>query len=173
MSKKIVVGLDLDGVLRDITTPTLEVYKQKFDNSSNLRYQDVRHYDIRVEMPRIKSTYDFYVKNAQRLFEFGGIEGGTRDLIEELKRRECHIALVSHQFRGIEHYSTKWLKRNEIYYDSLHFTKDKNLVKSDILLDDCPDNLVKHSNPVCKDQPWNQEYKGKRIGKLEELLDFI
>jgi len=124
-------------------------------------------------MPRIKNTYDFYVKNAQRIFEFGAVEDGTRELIEKLKRRECHIALVSHQFRGAEHYSTKWLERNDIYYDSLHFTKDKNLVNTDVLLDDCPANLIRHKNPVCMNQPWNQEYKGKRIRKLEELLDII
>ena len=57
----------------------------------------------------------------------------------------------------------------------MSFAKDKRVIAGDILIDDGIHNLeasVDTEIPICFNQPWNKEWKGLRINKLEELIRY-
>lgn len=64
-------------------------------------------------------------------------------------------------FRGVVLFDTaRWLKKNRIEYDSLHFVRDKTEVPMDVLIDDSPDHLegcwFEGARAVVMDRPYNR-----------------
>ena len=69
------------------------------------------------------------------------------------------------------------LKRDNIPYDGLFFTSNKNKVADeqgiDILLDADPKHQFDLQKVILVDQPWNQNLEGNRLTDLEETFSFI
>lgn len=51
--------------------------------------------------------------------------------------------------------------------------QDKNLIKGDVLIDDCIDNLNYNIFPICFAQPWNTEWEGLRTNNWSEIREEI
>lgn len=52
--------------------------------------------------------------------------------------------------------------------------QDKSIIKGDVMIDDCIDNLNSSSAfPICFAQPWNKEYLGDRTSSWEEIKEIV
>jgi 5'(3')-deoxyribonucleotidase len=68
------------------------------------------------------------------------------------------------------------LKENDIYYDSICFTKEKGIVLGDIVIDDYPANLVKCNEleKILIEAPYNKNEKSfKRFNTLFEYVETL
>lgn len=174
---KLDIIIDCDGVLRDIVSKTLEIYKREVDPKSKSEYFDVDTYDMKKAMPLVNVT-DFFYRSWRAEEIFTESKPYEKDIVETLLKlqKEFRIHIASHQYKGNEQYTINWLEKYSIPYDSITFTPDKSIIKADFIVDDYPKNLESICKdsclPILMDQPWNR-YTGeyKRITSLKKLVN--
>ena len=170
-----IIKLDVDGVLKDMVTPSIQIYKEYYDSRDNTVYDDIKVYNMSIAMPGITDFYKFFMEHGKYIFGEAKPYDGAVDFVKELKKQGHTIAITTNQIRGLEKYTIKWLQQYHIPYDSLHYSKDKSLIKGDLLIDDCIDNLLSCKDQefvACFSQPWNQEWTGLRFNDYEQALSW-
>lgn len=173
---KMRIKLDVDGVIKNIIDTSIQIYKEFYDSKDNTKYDDIKIYDMSVAMPGITDFYKFFTQHGKYIFGEAKPYPGAVDFMNSLKNKGHDIAICTNQFKGNEKYTLQWLEQYHIPYDSVHFVKDKTIVKGDLLIDDCIDNLVACQNNhmvACYDQPWNQDWKGTRFMNYSQALEWI
>ena len=169
-----IINLDVDGVIRDLMTASIQVYKEQYDARFDLKHSQFINYDFNIMFPLMGDVPQFFKDNKNQLFLNARAYDGATYFVNSLKNSGHTIQIVTSQFKGTEGSTLQWLYDNKINYDSLHFTKNKNSVKGDILIDDCLDNLVQSDKPViCVDRPWNQDWVGTRAYNYDEIVKYI
>ena len=168
-----IINLDVDGVLRDMITPTIQIYREQYNPLTTLQHQDITEYSFTKHlMPEITSMYSFLMSNKERLFSKAKPYKGALEFVTRLKTQGNVVQIVTNQLRGTESNTLQWLLANNIPYDSVHFTKDKTIVNGDVLIDDCIDNLAaSHIPTICLHQPWNTAWSGCRAYGLEDVFN--
>ena len=171
-----IVGVDTDGILRNIVNTCIETYERIYHEKSSVTHDTFHHWAIKDNLPKVENDYKFFMDNAYYIFECASKYKGADKLLKDLKKQGHHVAIVTHQFKGLENYTLNWFKRVGLDYDSIHFAKDKSTVKMQYLIDDGLHNLYRVERhgvkPICVAQPWNTKYKGKRLN-LEDVISEI
>ena len=166
--------LDVDGVIRDIITTSIKTYKELYNPYCNLEHGVITTYNFKNHMPLITNINKFFLQNKSQIFLNAEPYSEALEFVDFLKMAGHNIHIVTNQFRGAEDSTLKWLKKYNVPYDSLHFTKNKNTVNGDLLIDDCIDNLViADKKVVCFDQPWNQEWKGNKAYNYNDIYKYL
>lgn len=169
---------DVDGVIRDIIPPILAIYKREYDSGSNYKRDDITEHSIEKFMPGLRGCdmKDFFVKHATEIFGTSKVTPYAKETMLKLIR-DYNLHIVTNQFRGAEGVTVDWLQKNDIPYDSLHFTGKKYQVRGDLLVDDLPSNLqqyLPYGKIVCYDQPWNKNYlyvpRARNMTELEQVI---
>lgn len=171
------VGIDIDGVLTDVGEWQL-LYGSKF-------FQKIPENPKAYEVGKAFSTTnemdaEFWEKY---LFKYAA-ECVARPLAEEITHRihgrKHKIYIITARAKSLEKTPEgramkkivkKWLKKHNIYYDKLIFTKEDKLeaclkYKIDVMIEDKPENILQLSEflPVIKFTcPYNQKISGKNI----------
>ena len=131
------IGLDVDGVLRDMMTPFVTKYNEEFSDGVT-SYFDVKSYDLKESFPSYDSSMLYEWKN--ELFRDAPRHLDTKGFVGEISRYgDVHI--VSAQPFGLEDLTLEWLRKNEVLYESVSFIEDKSLLDLDYLVDDNPKNI--------------------------------
>jgi len=169
--------IDVDNVLRDIITPVCRIYNKKY--GTNFCKSDVKEYNMGKTFMNMKDDLEYYREfPVEVLFKAPTEEKHTSLNMNNLYY-DYHIILVTHQLKGFEDYTLKWLEKNNIPYHDICFIKDKYKVKGDVFLDDKIENLeaYKENNPkvgvVAYTQPWNSSWKGYTVENLMVLNNFL
>lgn len=164
------IALDVDGVLRNTFMGIAKAY---FFNGGHKLFKptDFIDYDF-TKMMDINNKEQFFRQNAETIFY------DTKPMrhIHYLSKLDGYIQIITSQFKGLEDLTLKWLAKHNVYYDEIHFTWDKQNVKTDLLLDDLPDNLHKMPEDtikVCYNAPYNQKWTGYRVSNLKQFVDNI
>jgi len=166
--------LDVDGVLRDMVTKTIETYKEYKNPLCKAKYNDVTTYDFKSAIPEL-DIWGFLSAPlfAREVFLHAKpYEENISDIVKQLHEK-YNIHICTYQFRGNERYTLSWLKNNKIDYDSITFSEDKSCIKGQYLVDDYPknfNNLSKETKGYLFNQPYNQGCSLDRINTIEELL---
>ena len=173
-----IINLDCDGVLRDIVTPSLAVYKKHYDLNSNLKKEDVIDYDLYKYMPKLEYlALDLFIPFAKEIFrEAPPTEEELGYIVNRLMQKN-KVNIVTYQLcPEAKEYTYEWLKDYKIPYNKLIFVdtlEDRINTKADFLVDDFITNLnaAKESiqSPICYNQPYNQKWTGPRIKTLRDL----
>jgi 5'(3')-deoxyribonucleotidase len=182
------IGIDCDGVLRDlitcitdsvkethpqhtdkILTPTSWDWEQWLpfwtdDETEKYVFEDNYIDFFGPECPPIKSAVEDWNK-----LRAWAIENGHKLILVSAQRPHC-----------IEP-TQEWLQRwGFVGWDEIHFEKNKHLVDVDMLIDDSPEKLKDFRNksvntgiPVCMKQSWNQECHSSyfTIDRLSDITD--
>jgi len=171
-----IINIDVDGVLRDFMTSSIETYKRHYDKNCKIVHDDIKEYQYRNKLPLIEVNYmNFFYYFPKEIYIDAEPYPKVLDELEMLFKIPNNIInIVTKQPRGLEKYTLKWLENNNVFYTNLFFAQDKNLVRGDVLIDDYIGNLenYKQGIPVCMDRPWNQDWKGERIKSLKEVLKY-
>jgi len=175
-----IIHIDID----DVIFPFIPLFKSFCEKSE----------DRELEMPKqwnLAQAWDLTTERFNELYSlfvsYGFLK--TKESIADSVRvmndlyKKHRVVLVTSRGTVIDDslirlYSIKdtatWLRDMNISYHSLHFTNKKDL-KGDYLIDDGVHNLIAtECNPICFDQPWNQEYDGLRVNnwlELEKVFD--
>lgn len=180
------IMIDMDGVIRDIITPMCSLYNQEMTKCVNsfpqLRPEDVKAYDVGETFGLIKEYFGiepkdfFFKKYSKELFLDSKPFNGVSEAIEKLHNMGNKIVIVTWQMSyESKMYTLKFLEKNHIYYDDICFTRDKEMINGDVLIDDNPEFLEKQPDGVlrvCVRRPYNEWYHGCHM-KVDSLDYFV
>lgn len=172
------IGIDVDGVLRNIAGKIIELYNSEYN--ANIQYNEIKDYKMEdiVGMNTDEFMMKYFFELGHEVFEKSNVIGNPTESLINLKNNGHDIHIITHQFKGLEAYTIRWLINNEIPYDSITFSEDKSIVNVDLFVDDKVENLQRvqffgNAISLCFDQPWNKNFNGKRISNLDEIFPFI
>lgn len=156
-----IIGVDIDGVIRDIHTPTLQWWEEQSGIKKTL--DDIKGWNIATWLGVNPDEHDWFYKawfSEQSIFLWSkpipGAIAGLRKLSEENE-----ILLITSQHGATKLMTVKWVMDHIAAegYDAIILTSNKDLIKTDVLIDDAPHNLLGHPAGIklLYDQPWNRK----------------
>ena len=159
------IGIDIDNVCVNTTWAVLEYINKRL--STNLRLGDITQYSIEAALPE---QYRWIVDEAfhsAEMWKQVKFLPHAAEVIQDLWDDGYEIYFVTSTTPKNLHKKVKHLCRNLPFmfdeYISRHTIniQDKWLLKLDILIDDCLDNLLALGHErsyysICIDYPWNE-----------------
>lgn len=170
-----VIKVDIDSVIRDITTQMLKVYNNSIYAEKQLTLEDLYSYDVDISFPGLIDASDFFFNvHAEEVFGMADCCKNAKEGLQLLKDKGCTIRIVSLQFKHNMLRTMQWLVQHGIPFDEVCFVDSKNSVDGDVLIDDYPQNLYKCLSKreicYCMDAPWNRDgWSGHRV---KDMLEF-
>jgi 5'(3')-deoxyribonucleotidase len=166
------VLIDVDGVLRNSIPSIIDIYK-KFDKEFPYTEKTLPEFDTFELFSKCNFHKDICIDYAQDIFfkspNYIDEVENLKFLIDEFP--DIEFVICSNQQPANIHLTDAWLDKLNIGIERI-YTKDKHLVEAEILVDDCPSNLIKFSKKgksICLRRPWNESYKSTKINTLSEL----
>ena len=184
-----VIGIDVDGVLRDFCQGLTKVVREHYPEYLKDDFVEITDWNFtndfnctREDMKRIYR--DFHAK------EIMGNSNPINGSIDQMKKlfnwadeNNHSLVCVTSQKPHIRHYTLSWLGKYELNFDTVYFTRGrfKWKVPVDYLVDDSPenfDNWVRgrgmKDGYIMMNQIYNQESNPSyRITELKEVMDIV
>lgn len=171
--------IDCDGVLRDILSKMCDIYNKEFN--VKIEVKDCVKYNVdeifvlcKIRLGISAKEYFFNIKGHE-IFTKSKICKKAKDAIDILHNAGHKIIIVTWQRTLKNKIDTlNWLNHNNIYYDDIVFTKHKDIVKGDYMIDDNIDFLNEITNPtipICINAPYNKNVYF--YPRYESLYDFV
>lgn len=169
------IGVDIDGVLRDLCDSLLVQYHKDFPNHE---VEAITRWDLHHFFPVGKMIYPYaFDVKAKEVFEDAEPYPGAYAAMVALKERGHEIIYVTTQPRGKEIHTLNWLLKHCFPYDGLVFTGIKDITNCDVYIDDGPHNIKALRDAgrlaFCFDQPWNRAVAGERVKSLQEFVEVV
>jgi 5'(3')-deoxyribonucleotidase len=183
-----IIGLDLDGTTGEYSQTLLEFMAEQAG------VEDVEQYKLDMGNP-INYAMDNWFANREEFTKAhtSAVDRGlyvkipVYDKASEILWRlsdeghDIHIVTsryVGHSRNGrVTRDTAQWLDDNNIPYRSLHFVKDKFLLKCDVFIDDSPENIAalraKGREVIVYDAPYNKDVPGRRATNWDEVYAHI
>lgn len=165
--------VDIDETCNNLIEVLLEKYNAKYNDSVKIEY--ITEYEIQKFLkPDCENIFTEFMcrELIENLQENTGV---SKVLCELAKDNKIYFLSATHpDFVQAKH---NWLKKHFPFYtaDMFIVCKDKNLVKGDLLIDDCLDYL-KHSpcpHKICFSKPWNTSYTGHTMKTWTEFNHYF
>ena len=184
-----IVGIDVDGVLRDFCQGLERVVKEHYTDYLPEDYTGINNWKLSdnftVDKPDIQKIYwDEYSKEI--MGESPAFEENVKqmkDMIEWGQEVGITFVCVTSQKPHARHHTLSWLGRHELNFDTIYFRKgyEKPDVQIDYLVDDSPNNynywVEKRGMSdgfILMDRPYNQHIETKnRIFELDDIVEMI
>jgi 5'(3')-deoxyribonucleotidase len=147
--KKIVLGVDLDGVCADFYARMREIAAEWFERPLQDLTLDVT-YGLRewgIAGPEQYQSLHRFAVSERNLFGTVGMIPGARRVLRKLSEERYHIRIITHRlfiyyFHALAVQQTvEWLDHYGIPYHDLCFMKEKEQVGADIYIEDSPGNI--------------------------------
>ena len=163
-----IIGVDVDGVLRDFVGSLIRVYKRIYPDHE---VKEITDFSLNPFFPIGKGINKFaFVDHAEEIYSkasaYPGAIESMNTLVESNRERGFRTAIVTSQpTRQMQRLTLHWLHDHGVDYDAIYFTHKKSEVNLFILVDDSVDNLEDAGKagiiPVCIDRSWNRLYPAK------------
>lgn len=168
--------IDVDGVLRDITTPMCKLYNEKFGES--IKPEDISEYDVTSTFVKCNDIREFFfVEHSKEVFLYSKPHEYVREALELIHYMGHKIVICSWQFNNEnKKYTLDWLSDNNLYYDDICFTKDKEIVNCDVMIDDNPDFLSTEDDDIIKiliNASYNKNVDIDGVRRYDSLYDYV
>ena len=180
------IGIDCDGVLRDLITCITDTVKVTHPQHTD-KILEPTSWDWEQWLPFwTEEETEKYVFE-DNFLDFFGVEcPPIKSAVEDWPKLRAwaienghELCLVSAQREHCIEPTEAWLQRwGFVGFDEIHFTKHKWFIDVDVLIDDSPEKLydfdkksVTGGRAICMKQSWNQEChtKYKSIDRLSDL----
>ena len=184
------IGIDCDGVLRDLIPAIQDSVKQTHPHLVK-QMKEPNDWGWQSWLPFwTEDETEKYVFEDNYLDFFGPecppIKEAVEDWVDlkEWAAKYGHeLILVSAQRPNCVEPTEEWLQRwGFVGFDEIHFEKKKHLVDVDVLIDDSPDKLrdfrkksVKNGIAICYKQTWNKKCHTKysTIDRLSDITKLV
>ena len=180
------IGIDCDGVLRDLITCITDTVKETHPQHAD-KILEPTSWDWDQWLPFwTNDETEKYVFEDNYLDYFGPVCSPIKSSVEDWKKLKAwaiendhELVLVSAQRPHCEEPTTAWLKKYGFDFKEINYTKHKWSIDVDVLIDDSPEKLydfdkksVSGGRAICMKQSWNQEChtKYKSIDRLSDLI---
>lgn len=184
------IGIDIDGCITDIAR-FISDYGTKYCYDNNINYS------IKEDEYDEEKALGISAENSEKFWNiylpYYAMEYRIRDFASEVIKKlkenhEIYIITARNEDGLPEQYYGKmqelvkiWLKKNEILYDKLIFSKGNKLPycienNIDIMIEDSPTNLIDISKKIkvfCFDNPYNKQIEGENIIRVYSWYDIL
>ena len=181
------IGIDCDGVLRDLITCITDTVKETHPQHAD-KILESTSWDWEQWLPFWTNDETEKYVFEDNYLDFFGVEcPPIKSAVEDwnklrawaIKNRH-ELILVSAQREHCEEPTTDWLQRwGFVGWDEMYYTKNKHLIDVDILIDDSPEKLKKFTEEsvnggkaICMNQSWNKNCEDSSFG-IDRLSDII
>ena len=175
-----IIKIDVDGVIRDIVTPSCNLYNKTF--GTNITSDDVKEYFYDKTFTKLngKACDFFFKEHADEIF-YGLAKpfDKVKEAIDLLREYGNKVIIVTWQPTIESKFlCLNFLADNGIEYDDICFTKDKHLIKGDIIIDDNPEFLLKEDNTTkkyCIDRSYNRNhfFENRYSSLFDTVIDIL
>lgn len=152
-----IIVCDIDSILNNLTERAIEVYNSR--NNKNIKISDIISYNFYDCLPKEDADGIVSLFKEKSLWDSLKPLEGSQNGIKQLIKRGHQIYLATATDPINFEWKISWLKQ---YYpflseDNIIRIMDKSLLKADVLIDDCLDNLISSSaERIVLNYPWNQ-----------------
>lgn len=178
---KFTVALDCDEVLNNLIEKTLELYNAR--HSTKLTLDSFTDYDFYkcLSFEEAENLTAMFLEKElwASLSPTPHSQWGVKTLID--KGYDVYVATATHHTNFP--WKVDWIIKNFPLIDEKHIIciHNKSLLRADVLVDDCAENLISTSplvDRVCFDKPWNRDvyddaYHIYRAHNWEEIVEQI
>ncbi|MBX3548774.1 MAG: hypothetical protein KF748_06415 [Xanthobacteraceae bacterium] len=182
--KKIVLGIDLDGVCADFYGHMRGIAAEWLEKPIEELTTDVT-YGLKqwgIKKKEYESLHRFAMSGRNLFTEVKMIPGARRTL-RKLSSQGYHIRIITHRlfvhyFHAVAVQQTiEWLDANGIPYHDLCFMKEKHQVGADIYVEDSPQNIqalrAQKLYTICFANSTNTEILEPRANSWDEVYSLI
>ena len=180
------IGIDCDGVLRDLIPDIINKIKETNpQHSDKILVPNSWNWEDWLPFWSEDETEKFVFEDHHvELFgpEANVIPSSLEDwpkLKEWAKEYGHELVLVSAQRPQTKEPTEHWLQRWGFIFDEIIFTHDKWKADVDVLVDDSPDKMnefkeksINNGHPICYKQTWNTKCQTKYMS-IDRLSDLI
>ena len=160
-ASRLVVGIDVDGVLADQITGVLPKIKERHDVT--LTYDDITDWCLPIKDSDIKR--EILRAQEDRAYVLGmAAHEGARRLLKIVCKLHRVVVITARMGDAATPWTTEWLKKNNLPYDEVIASSEskKSEHRTDVLIDDFLGNIeefLKNTTGVAVlvDQPWNRD----------------
>lgn len=183
--KKIVLGVDLDGVCADFYGRMREIAAEWFEKPLRDLPSEVSYGlpEWGIAGPDQYQSLHRFAVSERNLFGTVAIIPGARRVLRRLSDEKYHIRIITHRlfiyyFHALAVRQTiEWLDHNGIPYHDLCFMKDKDQVGADIYIEDSPPNIESLRKrgfyTICFANSTNKGIEAPRARDWDEAYDLI
>lgn len=175
-----IIACDIDGVLNNLVEETLKLYNSR--SGKNIQISDITSYNFSDCLPIEDAEGIVSLFKEKCLWDSLKPLQGSQKTLKQLIKKGHQIYLATATDPINFQWKIEWLKQyfSFIPSDNVIRIMDKSLLKCDVLIDDCLDNLTTiFCERVCIDSPWNQStskdyaYDIKRAYSWNDVLNII
>ena len=178
------IGIDCDGVLRDLITCITDTIKETHPQHAD-KILEPTSWDWDQWLPFWTNDETEKYVFEDNFLDFFGVEcPPIKSAVEDWNKLRAwaienrhKLILVSAQRPHCEEPTTEWLKMWGFDFKEIHYTKHKWSIDVDVLIDDSPEKLeqfadrsVNHGSAICYKQTWNQDSQKNHI-TIDRLSD--
>ena len=181
------IGIDCDGVLRDLITCITDTVKETHPQHAD-KILESTSWDWEQWLPFWTNDETEKYVFEDNYLDFFGVEcPPIKSAVEDWNKLRAwaienghELILVSAQRPHCVEPTEEWLQRwGFVGWDGIQLTKEKHLVDVNVLIDDSPEKLEKFEKEsvtggraICMKQTWNQECHNMYLG-IDRLSDLI
>ena len=175
-----IIMCDIDGVLNNLAERTIEVYNSR--NGKNIQVSDITSYSFFDCLSHEDAQGIVSLFKEKSLWDSLKPLPGSQNTIKQLIKKGHQIYLATATDPVNFEWKIEWLKQYFPFIPSDNVIRimDKSLLKCDVLIDDCLDNLTStFCERIIIDYPWNQSktkdyaYDIKRAYSWDDIVDII
>ena len=193
---KYIVGVDVDGVIRDFSHDLYMVIKKNYPDWIKPGSENVYSVEeIRREMTDwdLENNFDAEITDIKRVYRDEHAEtilakgtpfvNDVDYLREQIRKDEHTFVAVTSQHPVCCHHTLTWFGEQELGFSSVYFKKGRKkwMVECDFLIDDSPNNYYAWRSGrgtdekyILFDRPWNEKINAtNRVSSIKEALDII
>jgi 5'(3')-deoxyribonucleotidase len=186
IKKKIKIGIDVDGVLRDFDAKVMEIVKKLYPDKILSEYTTSWDY-VNVDIDIKELSKLWRETHCEEIYREAPLISNTKEelkLLKEWGRTQSpgyQYAIVTAQMPYNANHTYYWLGKHHFNFLEMYISNYKHKIDVDILIDDSPKNYEKwvdagrdESSYILFDRSYNQEVPAtNRIYKLSDLIEIL
>lgn len=175
-----IIMCDIDGVLNNLVEKTLELYNSH--SGKNIQISDITAYNFFDCLSYEDAQGVISLFKDKSLWDSLRPSAGSQNAIKQLIKKGHQIYLATATDPVNFEWKIEWLQQHFPFIPSDNVIRimDKSLLKCDVLIDDCLDNLISvFCERIVVDYPWNQSkskdyaYDIKRAYSWNDIVNII
>jgi 5'(3')-deoxyribonucleotidase len=151
-----IVMVDIDNILNDLTKKTIDLYNIR--SGKNIKLSDITTYSFFKCLPNDAEPMCKLFTEKELWDSLEPIES-SQEVLKDIVDMGIEVYLATATDPVNFEWKCEWVKKHYpfISTDNIIRIKNKSLLKCDVIIDDCLDNLINSdAEKICLYYPWNQ-----------------
>lgn len=175
-----IICVDIDGTLNDLVPKTLAIYNSR--TGKNIHMSDITTYSFYECLPKEDADSIFELFKEKELWDSLEPLPNAQWGIETLINAGHEIIIATATYEECFEWKCQWVQKHFPMIDNKNIIRihNKGLLRSDVLIEDCLENLTKsYCERICLNYPYNHNkikddiYEIYRAHDWKEIINCI